>query len=121
MCTHHITGPPSVDIVVDKICITSFNISLMIIQSHPACGNVSHFVTIAGEVIHPSNSSDDTKYVVDELQGNTPYNITVNSKYKSGTEITTQSVMTLLPKRKLYGSYIRLHINYHVLEYNNIF
>ena len=106
----YIIGPPSTIISEDEKCITSFNISLNF-QNYPACGNVSPIVTRDGEAIDPTSSNGGHKYFVDELQSNTSYNITVNSTYKSGTKITTQSVMTLLPKRKLYISDIKLHIN----------
>ena len=48
----YVTGPSFVMINVDEICTTSITISLNT-YSHPACGDVSHNVTISDNVIYP--------------------------------------------------------------------
>ena len=81
---------------VDEICTTSIIISLNT-YSHPACGDVSHNVTISGNVIYP-DTNYGSKYTIDKLQNDTLYNITVNFMYNSGSSILTQSVNTSSPK-----------------------
>ena len=78
----HVTDPPSVIINVDEICTTSITISLNT-YSHPICGDVSHKVTISGNVVYP-DSVDSSKYTIDNLQSDTLYNITVITKYSQG-------------------------------------
>ena len=94
----YVTDPPSVIINVDEICTTSIIISLNT-HSHPACGDVSHNVTISDNVIYPDTVGGST-YTIDELQSNTLYNITVTSTYNSGSRIVYRSVRTSLVKRK---------------------
>ena len=77
---------------VDEICTTSIIISLNT-YSHPACGDVSHNVTISGNVIYP-DTINGSKYTIDNLQSDTLYNITVTSTYNSGSRTLTQSVNT---------------------------
>ena len=87
----HVTGPPSVIITVDEICTTSITISLNT-YSHPACGDVSHNVTISGNVIY--QDTNGSKYTIDNLQSDTLYYITVTYTYNSGSRALTQSVNT---------------------------
>ena len=90
----NLTDAPSVIINVNEICTTSIIISLNT-YSHPACGYVSHNVTISGNVIHP----DTTKYLtIDNLQSDTLYNITVTSTYISGSRMFSASLRTSLPE-----------------------
>ena len=77
---------------VDEICTTSITISLNT-YGHPACGDVSHNVTISGNVIYP-DTINGSKYTIDNLQSDTLYNITVTSIYNSGSRTLTQSVNT---------------------------
>ena len=97
-----ITAPPSVVINVDEICTTSITISLNT-YSHPACGDVSHNVTISGNVTINPDTIGGSKYTIYELQSDTLYNITVTSTYNGDFKISTNSVymMTSLPNRKL--------------------
>ena len=81
---------------VDEICTTSITISLNT-YSHSACGDVSHNVTISGNVIYP-DTINGSKYTIDNLQNDTLYNITVSYMYNSGSSILTQSVNTSSPK-----------------------
>ena len=92
----YVTDPPSVIINVDEICTTSIIISLNT-HSHPACGDVSHNVTISDNVIY-RDTDGGSNYTIDELQSDTLYNITVTSTYNRG--IVYQSVRTSLAKRK---------------------
>ena len=77
---------------VDEICTTSITISLNT-YSHPACGDVSHNVTISGNVVYP-DTINGSKYTIDNLHTDTLYNITVTSTYNSGSGRITQSVNT---------------------------
>ena len=90
------TDPLSVTISVDKICITSFTVSLSTYH-HSVCGNVSYDVTVSGNVTYPDNSGG-SKYTIDELQSNTQCNIVVISRYNNGFRIYNESVKTSLPK-----------------------
>ena len=81
---------------VDETCITSIIISLDT-YSHPACGDVSHNVTISGKVIYPDTINGST-YTIDNLHSDTLYNITVTSIYNSGSRMFAQSVNTSLSK-----------------------
>ena len=83
---------------MDEICTTSIIISLNT-HSHPACGEVSHNVTISGNVIYP-DMDGGSKYTIDGLQSDTLYNITITSIYNSGYRIVYRSVRTSLPKCK---------------------
>ena len=83
---------------MDEICTTSIIISLNT-HSHPACGDVSHNVTISGNVTYP-DMDGGFKYTIDGLQSDVLYNITVTSTYNSGYRIVYRSVRTSLPKRK---------------------
>ena len=88
---------------MDEICTTSITISLNT-YSHPACGDVSHNVTISGNVIYP-DTINGSKYTINILQSDTLYNITVISMYKSGSKLlltNSRSVRTSLGKCKLY-------------------
>ena len=79
---------------MDEICTTSIIMSLNT-YSHPACGDVSHNVTISGNVIYPV-TINGSKYTIDNLQSDTLYNITVTSMYNSGTRTITETVNTPL-------------------------
>ena len=82
---------------MDEICTTSINISLDTI-SDPACGEVSHNVTISGSVVYPY---DDSKYFINGLQSDTLHNVTVTLAYNyGGFRIFNRSVRTSLPKCK---------------------
>ena len=83
---------------MDEICTTSIIISLNT-HSHPACGDVSHNVTISCNVVYPDTVGGST-YTIDKLQSDTLYNITVTSTYNSGSRIVYQSVKTSLAKCK---------------------
>ena len=87
---------------VDEICTTSITISLNT-YSHPACGDVSHNVTISGNVIYP-DTINGSKYTIDNLHSDTLYNITVTSLYNNGSKTITQSLNTSLSKCKHYKS-----------------
>ena len=76
---------------MDEICTTSITISLNT-YSHPACGDVSHNVTISGNVIYPDTINGSN--TIDNLQSDTLYNITVTSTYNSGSRALIQSVNT---------------------------
>ena len=77
---------------VDKICTTSITISLNT-YSHPTCGNVSHNVTISGNVIYP-DTINGSKYTIDNLHSDTLYNIIVTSLYNYGSRTFTRSMNT---------------------------
>ena len=81
---------------MDEICTTSITISLNA-YSHPACGDVSHNVTISGNVIYP-DPFNGYKYTIDKLQSDTLYNITVTSTYISGSRMFSTSLRTSLPE-----------------------
>ena len=84
---------------VDEICTTLITISLNA-YSHPACRDVSHNITISGNVIYP-DTINGSKYTIDNLQSDTLYNITVTSTYNSGSKLLfTKPVRTSLGKRK---------------------
>ena len=68
-------------------------------HSHPSCGEVSHNVTISGNVIYP-DTIGGSKYTIDKLQSGTLYNITVTSTHNSGSRMFYQLVRTSLPMRK---------------------
>ena len=94
----YVTDLPSVIINVDEICTSSIVISLNT-HSHPACGDVSHNVTISDNVVYPDTVGGST-YTIDELQSDALYNITVTSTYNSGSRIVYRPVRTSLPKCK---------------------
>ena len=77
---------------MDEICTTSITISLNT-YSHPACGDVSHNVTISGNVIYP-DTINGSKYTIDNLQSDTLYNIKVTSIYNNSLQKITQPVNT---------------------------
>ena len=79
---------------MDEICTTSITISLNT-YSHPACGDVSHNVTISDNayVIYP-DTIDGSKYSFDDLHSDTLYNFTVTFLYNSGSRTDTRSVNT---------------------------
>ena len=84
---------------MDEICTTSITISLNT-YSNPICGDVSHKVTISGNVVYP-DSVGSFKYTIDDLQSDTLYNITVITTYSNDGLMTfTQSVRTIPSKRK---------------------
>ena len=66
--------------------------------NHPACGNVSHNVTVPGNIVDMTSGS---VYTIKRLLSDTLYNITVTSTYNSISKISTKSVRTLMPMRKL--------------------
>ena len=115
----HVTGPPSVMINVDEICTTSITI-LLNTYSHPACGDVSHNVTISGNVIYP-DTINGSKYTIDNLQNDTLYNITVTSMNNSGSRTLTQSVNTFLPKCKSCKTYAYMHMPMCVYTYVHMY
>ena len=92
------TDSPSIIIIVEEICTTSIIISL-ITHSHPACGEVSHNVTISGNVTHP-DIVGGSKYTINKLHGDTLYNITVTFTYNSGSRVFNKSVRTSLANCK---------------------
>ena len=83
---------------MDEICTTSIIISLNT-HSHPSCGEVSHNVTISGNVVYP-DTVGGSQYTTDGLQSDTLYNITVTSTYNNGSRIFNKSARTSLPMRK---------------------
>ena len=83
---------------MDETCTTSITISLNT-HSHPSCGEVSHNVTISGNVVYP-DTVGGSQYTIDGLQSNTLYNITVISTYNIGSRIFNKPVRASLPKRK---------------------
>ena len=94
------TDSPSVIINFDETCTTSINISLNTI-SDPACGDVSHNVTISGNPVDPDS---DSKYIIDGLQSNTLYNITVISRFNyNGFRTFNRSVRTSSLKCKKHN------------------
>ena len=93
--------PLSVIINVDEICTTSIIISLNT-HNHPACGEVSHNVTISGSVIYP-DMDGGSNYTIDGLQSDTVYDITVTSLHNGGYRILNKSVRTSLSKRKFFS------------------
>ena len=97
-----LTDPPTVVINVDEICTTSITISLNT-HSHPACGDVSHNVTISGNVILYPDTIGGSKYTIYELQSDTLYDIMVTSTYKTGSKTITQSVRTNPSKCKPFN------------------
>ena len=97
---------------MDEICTTSITISLST-YSHPICGDVSHKVTISGNVVYP-DSVGSSKYIIDNLQSDTLYNITVMTTYNNdGSKKFTQSVRTI-PSKGKPSNFLWL-INIHVL------
>ena len=108
-----LTDPPSVAINVDKICTTSMTISLNS-HSHPACGDVSHNVTISGRVIYP-DTIGSLKYTINELQSDTLYNIAVTSTYGSGSREIAQLLVRTSPSESKICDYvynIAMHLFY---------
>ena len=97
---YYVTDSPFIIITVDEICITSITISLNT-HSHPSCGEVSHNVTISGNVVYPDTIGGSMyTSTIDGLQSNTLYNITVISTYNCGSRIFSKLVRTSLPNRK---------------------
>ena len=94
----HVTDSPSIIITVNETCTTSIIISVNT-HSHSSCGEVSHNVTISGNVVYP-DTVGGSQYTIDGLQSDTLYNITVTSTYSSGSRIFNKPVRTSLPKRK---------------------
>jgi len=94
--------PPSIVINVDEIYTTSYILyhwTLTVIQH---VGDVSHNVTISGNVIYPDTVSG-SKYIstINNLESNTSYNIVVTSTYNNNVSRTfTRSVNTSLPQCK---------------------
>ena len=87
---------------MDETCTTSITISLNTCN-HSACGDVSHNVTISGNVTYPV-TINGSKYTIDNLTSDTLYNITVTSVYNSGSKLSfTKSVRTSLRKCKFYN------------------
>ena len=113
----YVTDPPSVIINVDEICTLSITISFST-HTHPACGDVSHNVTISDNVIYPNTVGGSNNYTIDELQSDTLYNITVTSTYNSGSRIVYQSVRTSLPKCKFI---LTLHNKFHWIYILNVY
>ena len=104
----YVTDPLSVTINVDEICTTSITISLNT-HNHSSCGEVSHDVTISGNVISP-NTTDGSKYTIDGLESNTLYNITVTSTHNGSIRILNKDVGTILPVCK-FVSYVCAYFN----------
>ena len=90
-----ITDPLSVIINEEEICTTSITISLNT-HSHPSCGEVSHNVTISGNVVYPDTVSG-SQYTIGGLQSDTLYNITVTSTHNGSIRILNKDVRTIMP------------------------
>ena len=73
----------------------------MITHNHPSCGEVSHIVTISGNVVYP-NTIGGSMYTIDELQSNTLYNITVTSTHNGNIRILNKDVRTIIPSCKYW-------------------
>ena len=89
-----LTDPLSIIISVDEICTTSITISLNT-HSHPSCGEVSHNVTISGNVTF--SHTVGSQYTIDGLQSDTLYNITVTSTHNGSIRILNKGVRTIIP------------------------
>ena len=100
---HHL-----VMINVDEICTTSITISLNT-YSHPVCGDVSHNVTISGNVIYP-DTINGSKYTIDNLHSDALYIVRVTSTYSSGSRTLTQSVITVPSQCKLSKTFMNMII-----------
>ena len=96
-----LTDPLSVIIYEEEtlICITSITISLNT-HSHPSCGEVSHNVTISGNIVYP-DTVGGSKYTINGLQSDTSYNITVTSTHNGSIRTLNKDVRTILPVCKL--------------------
>ena len=112
----YVTDPPSVTINVNEILTTSIIISLNT-HSHPACGDVSHNVTISDNVVYP-DTVGSSNYTIDELQSDTLYNVTVTSTYNSGSRIVCQSVRTSIAKRKCQIRNLPNKTIHYIIDYN---
>ena len=102
-----LSDPLSVIINEEEICTTSITISLNT-HNHPSCGEVSHNVTISGNVVYP-NTVGGSQYTIDGLQSDTLYNITVTSTHNGSIRIFNKDVRTILPACKSY-SYIAMYM-----------
>ena len=90
-----LTDPLSVITNEEEICTTSVIISLNT-HSHPSCGEVSHNVTISGNVVYP-DTVGGSQYTIDGLQSDTLYNITVTSTHNGSIKILNKDVRTSIP------------------------
>ena len=68
-------------------------------HSHPSCGEVSHNVTISGNVIYPDTIGGST-YTIDGLQSDTLYSITVTSTHNGSITILNKDARTISPACK---------------------
>ena len=67
-------------------------------HSHPSCGEVSHNVTISGNVVYPDTvDGSQYMYTIDGLQSDTLYNITVTSTHNGSIRIHNKDVRTIMP------------------------
>ena len=101
-----LTDPLFVIINEEEICTTSIITSLNI-HSHPSCGEVSHSVTISGNVVYPVTVGG-SQYTIDGLQSDTLYNITVTSTHNGSMRILNKDVRTSIPVCKFvnYVQYV---------------
>ena len=69
---------------------------------HPSCGEVSHNVTISGNVVYP-DTVGGSQYTIDGLQSDsiTLYNVTVTSTHNGSIRILNKDVRTSIPLCKL--------------------
>ena len=75
----------------------------MNIHNHPSCGEVSHNVTISGNVICP-DTIGGSMYTIDGLQSDTLYSITVTSTHNGNIRILNKDVKTILPVCKFVNN-----------------
>ena len=83
-------------------------------HSHPSCGEVSHNVTISGNVVYPVGSSN---YTIDGLQSDTLYSITVTSTHNGSIRILNKDVRTTLPVCK-FVNYVGIYSTNKTLQCN---
>ena len=84
-------------------------------HSHPSCGEVSHNVTISGNVVYP-DTVGGSQYTIDGLQSDTLYNITVTSTHNGSIRIFNKDVRTILPVCKSY-SYVHSYVHDNSMQY----
>ena len=69
-------------------------------HNHPSCGEVSHIVTISGNVVY-LDTIGGSQYTIDGLQSDILYNITVTSTHNDSIRILNKDVRTSIPVCKL--------------------
>ena len=102
-------GPPSVNITIDEVCITSITLSLTI-YSHSACGAfpLVNLMSSNGVILPVSNN--DYTYTFNGLAANISYNVTITVIYNNGTSdfqvfsklIKTHSSSSKYPNKAIY-------------------